>query len=386
LIFAGALIGFLIGFFYFRRASRENTGTDKNQNTNPARLPQTLLAKLTGGMREGVIIVGEDLRVSGANLAAAAIFPQAAVSPASIETKRLTDLTRNLSVHDAFKNALKHGERAEIKFETRGEEKRVFDLHIAPLEFEDTSERNAIGVFFDITQLEKLENVRQEFLSNVSHELRTPLTSIIAFVETLEDGALEDPENNRRFLGVIRKNAERMHRLINDILELSAIESGRITIEPQTVRLAALVEEIKNNLESKAKPRGVRIENKIDPEISVYADRFRLEQMLTNLMDNAVKFNRENGSVEVGFERNDGRDLICVRDTGEGLLPDQTDRVFERFYRVDRARSREIGGTGLGLAIVKHLARLHGGEVSVDSKLGEGTAFTIELPSLTDKG
>jgi two-component system phosphate regulon sensor histidine kinase PhoR len=237
-----------------------------------------------------------------------------------------------------------------------------------------------MGVFFDITRLERLERVRQEFLSNVSHELRTPLTAIIAFVETLEDGAMDDPASNRRFLSIIRKNSERMHNLIDDILELSAIEAGTVQVTAEPVRLHSLVNDILTALASRAETRRVTLANEVATQVIVFADPRRLEQMLTNLIDNAIKFNRENGSVRISHERG-ARDRIIVTDTGDGISPEHSKRIFERFYRVDRARSREMGGTGLGLAIVKHLARAHGGEVSVESTLGEGSTFVIELPT-----
>jgi two-component system phosphate regulon sensor histidine kinase PhoR len=239
--------------------------------------------------------------------------------------------------------------------------------------------RAGIGVFFDITRLERLEQVRQEFLSNVSHELRTPLTSILAFVETLEEGAIDEAETNRRFLSVIRKNAERMHHLINDLLELSSIEAGTAQLKPEHVPLRALVDDITGALKVKADARAIRVCNRIGVDEVVRADRRRLEQMLTNLIDNAIKFNREGGSVIISFERGE-RDRIHVEDTGEGIPGEHIERVFERFYRVDRARSLEYGGTGLGLAIVKHLARAHNGEVTAHSKPNEGSTFTIELP------
>ena len=240
---------------------------------------------------------------------------------------------------------------------------------------------NAIGVFYNITKLERLERVRQEFLSNISHELRTPLTSILAFVETLEDGAVDDKENNRRFLAVIRRNAERMHALIADILELSMIESGKVSVEIRQVNLNTVINDVFAALSSQAGSRGIRLENEVPENTFVRADAMRLEQMLTNLVDNAVKFNRENGCVTVGSGEKKGRRVISVTDEGEGITPDHLARIFERFYRADRARTSGVGGTGLGLAIVKHLAKLHGGEITAESTLGQGSTFTIALPS-----
>jgi two-component system phosphate regulon sensor histidine kinase PhoR len=240
-----------------------------------------------------------------------------------------------------------------------------------------------VGVFFDVTRLERLELVRQEFLSNVSHELRTPLTSIMALAETLEAGAIDDQDHNRRFLAIIQKNAARMHRLIDDILELSAIEAGNVKVRPENVQLHALVEDVIGSLAASTKASQIAVHNLVALEAQVFADPHRLVQMLTNLIDNAIKFNREGGTVSITHDRN-GADRISVQDTGEGIPAHHLDRLFERFYRVDRARSRELGGTGLGLAIVKHLVKAHGGEVTVESRFGEGTKFTIELPGQID--
>ena len=203
----------------------------------------------------------------------------------------------------------------------------------------------------------------------------------MAIVETLEDGAIDDKENNRRFLGVIRRNAERMHGLIADILELSMIESGNVSIETKPVRLYNLVDEVFTALSSKATVREITLVNSVSEDIKVLADPVRLEQMLTNLIDNGIKFNRPAGSVTVAIDQVSEKTCISITDTGEGILADHLTRVFERFYRADRGRTREVGGTGLGLAIVKHLARLHGGEVSVTSALSRGSTFVIELPA-----
>ena len=210
------------------------------------------------------------------------------------------------------------------------------------------------------------------------------MTSILAFVETLEDGAIEDEIHNRQFLGVIRKNAERMHHLIDDILELSSIEAGKISIAPREIKLSPLIDDVFMNLSGKASVKHIKLKNKVEQGKTILADKIRFEQMLTNLIDNAVKFNRENGSVTVSFEQKNGTHLISVTDEGEGISNEHLQRIFERFYRTDRARSRDIGGTGLGLAIVKHLARLHGGEVSVASTLGKGSIFTIEIPQTSN--
>ena len=345
------------------------SGKKTSENTS-----RPILSEILETMRERAIVVGRDTRIVASNKAAYKAFAR---ENGALEGRRLSEVIRDLHLHEAFRKALGEGESSDIELEIPLE-KLKYDVHIAPIEIDKL--KCVIGIFYDVTQIERLEKVRQEFLSNISHELRTPLTSILAFVETLEDGAIKDEENNQRFLGVIRKNAQRMHRLIDDILELSIIESGKISLQSKIVNLHYLVEEMFTNLSGKAKERQIRLVNRVAEDVSVFADSMRLEQMLTNLIDNAVKFNAENGSVIVGFTRENERDFISVSDTGEGISADHLQRIFERFYRTDRARSREIGGTGLGLAIVKHLARLHGGEVSVESTLGKGSTFSIELP------
>ena len=356
------------------------------------------------GMREGLLVVDKDMRVVASNAAAHRLFN---LSRGKLESQRLTELTRNPAIYSAFLDALQGTERSGVKVETHGPERLVFDLRVVPLSHANgrpaggsSGAQGALGVFIDVTRIERLEHVRQEFLSNVSHELRTPLTAILAFVETLETSAVEDEESARRFLAIIRKNATRMQDLIDDILELSAIEAGNVQVKAERVELAPIVTDVIASLATKAAAGGIVVSNTVARDTMVFADARRLEQMLTNLVENAIKFNRENGTVTVKFEngsreaakgRHDPdarasqseistRDKIIVEDTGEGIPAQHLERLFERFYRVDRARSRAMGGTGLGLAIVKHLARAHGGEVTVTSELGKGSTFTIELP------
>ena len=337
-----------------------------------------LLEEMISSIREGVVVIEKDGRIFASNPAARNLFG----GGSTIESRLLKEVVADEGVHTALQNALDRGVSTETKIEIiLRNDHRVYDLRAAPLSFAEKKEQTlAIGIFYDITRLERLEKVRQEFLSNVSHELRTPLTSILAFVETLDDGALEDKENNRRFLGVIRRNAERMHHLIDDVLELSLIEAGKVSVTTGKVRLTELVDEAWSSVAKRALKRGVMFENKVPKNTTVIADSRRLEQILINLLSNAVKFNREGGTVSVSNRKGTGFDEIHVADTGEGIAPEHLPRIFERFYRTDTARSRELGGTGLGLAIVKHLVRLHRGEISVRSIVGKGSEFTIALP------
>jgi len=336
-----------------------------------------VLQKVIDAAREAVIIVDDTIRVAASNPVARRAFGR---TLGQLESRRLSEVIRDARLHETFSSTIDTGATAEAKLEVIGTAGRMnYDVHVAPIEL--GGERYAIGFFYDVTQMERLERVRQEFLSNISHELRTPLTSIIAFVETLEDGAIDDKDNNRRFLGVIHRNAERMHNLISDILELSLIESGNVSIERAQVRLTNIVSEIFASLASKAEERKVKLVNNVLEDCRVLADSGRLEQMLTNLIDNAIKFNVEGGSVTVTCRSSENSSMITVADTGEGIPKENLQRVFERLYRLDRGRTRDVGGTGLGLAIVKHLARLHGGEISVESELGRGTAFHMEIPA-----
>jgi two-component system phosphate regulon sensor histidine kinase PhoR len=382
-LFMGLGAGLLLGK---RTNSADHVATiehEANSKGTDIDFSSRLLDTTLNEMREGLLVIDHEMRVVASNRTARTLFSHL---DDSINSRRLTELTRNPAIYDAFLDGVRGIERAGVKVETHGRARRVFDLRVVPLTTPNGRVPNgAVGVFFDVTRIERLEVVRQEFLSNVSHEMRTPLTSIIALAETLEAGAIDDHEHNRRFLSIIQKNAARMHRLIDDILELSAIEAGNVKVKPEIVPLYPLVEDVISSLSSAAAARAVTVHNLIKQDARVLADPHRLVQMLTNLIDNAIKFNREGGTVSITHGGGVKYDEIQVDDTGEGIPSHHLDRLFERFYRVDQARSRELGGTGLGLAIVKHLARAHGGEVTVESRFGERTRFTIELPPTDER-
>ncbi len=305
-----------------------------------------------GSMREGLLVVDKDMRVVASNSAAYRLFNS---SLPRLNSQRLTELTRNPAIYSAFLDGLKGVERSGVKVETHGPERQVFDLRVVPIGGNGKGPEGALGVFFDITRTERLEIIRQEFLSNVSHELRTPLTAIIAFVETLETGAMEDPESSQRFLSIIRKNASRMHGLIDDILELTAIEGGNVTLRAATVDLRELVAEVCASLAAKAAANNVTLVNRVEPDVTVYADSRRLEQMLTNLVDNGIKFSREGGTVTISHESGtrdrDSRRGQWRRHSGaasrtafRAFLPCRS-RSFTRHRRHGtRARHREAPG------------------------------------------
>jgi two-component system phosphate regulon sensor histidine kinase PhoR len=236
-------------------------------------------------------------------------------------------------------------------------------------------------VFHDISRLKQLENTRQEFVANVSHELRTPLSLIKGYIETLLDGACNDPAIATRFLQTIDKHVDRLSYLIEDLLTISRLESGQIVLNTQPVALRAAVNRVLDDLETRARAKSTRLSNQIPPELTALADADRLQQVLYNLIENAVKYGRAGGHVVVGGHGANGRKVqLWIQDDGPGIPPEAKARIFERFYRVDRARSRETGGTGLGLAIVKHIIQVHGGEVGVESEVGKGATFYFSLP------
>jgi two-component system phosphate regulon sensor histidine kinase PhoR len=245
-----------------------------------------------------------------------------------------------------------------------------------------------ILVFHDLTRIKQLERQREEFVANVSHELRTPLSLIKGYVETLLDGARNQPETAEHFLKIIERNANRLDLLIQDLLTISALESGRMKLDLLPVNLRALAEKVFVQLRPKAEGKQTQLVNEL-PELTANGDANRLDQVLTNLVDNAIKYGRASGTITVGGKkRDDGTLEIFVRDDGPGIPPESLGRVFERFYRVDKARSRDQGGTGLGLSIVKHIVQAHGGEVRVASEPGQGATFFFTVPaaanSITD--
>jgi two-component system phosphate regulon sensor histidine kinase PhoR len=232
------------------------------------------------------------------------------------------------------------------------------------------------------TKLERVERIRKDFVMNVSHELRTPLASIQGYTETLLDGALDDPENNVRFLSIIRQNAERLARLSADLITLSQIELQTRVFRFGFRDVNKLLGELVDSMRPIAQKKNIAIT--LEPAsdgAQVYCDGEATFQVLANLLDNAVKYTAEGGSITVGARKTAGAMEIWVRDTGIGIPPEDLPRLFERFYRVDKARSRELGGTGLGLAIVKHLVQAQGGEVRVESQPGKGSAFAFTLPT-----
>jgi two-component system phosphate regulon sensor histidine kinase PhoR len=264
-------------------------------------------------------------------------------------------------------------------FRMESPEEKYLSVRVSPLFYKEDELSGFVAVFHDITEREKLEQVRKDFVANVSHEIKTPVTAIKGFADTLLEGALEDRENAARFIRTIKSNSERMNSLVDDLMTISKIELGVIKVEKTMVDLDDAFENILEIFREKAAARDLSLEVSRKPELKhISADKNRLIQILTNLVDNALKFT-EAGGVTFGIGREGEATFLFVEDTGIGVPPKHLGRLGERFYRVDPARSRKMGGTGLGLAIVKHLVKAHGWTMQIKSTPGKGTTVKILL-------
>jgi two-component system phosphate regulon sensor histidine kinase PhoR len=342
---------------------------------------QAKATAILDGMIEGVIAVDAHEALLLMNEPARRMF---GVGPGRAEGKPFQEIVRNAELHEIFRRGHGAGRDAASQHELRllHPVERTLRVNVVPLALGDNS-TGVVMVAHDMTELRRLEQVRTEFVANVSHELRTPLTAIQGYLETLLGSGLEDHANARRFIEIAFRHTERLGRLLNDLTDLSNIELGRVTLRLGPVVLRDAVESTFALVQGRAAAGGVALVVEIDPPVlSVHADHDRLAQILINLVDNAVKYTPAGGRVTVRARRlPDGRAEVEVRDTGVGIPRADLPRITERFYRVDKARSRELGGTGLGLAIVKHLVLAHGGDLAIESELGEGTTVRVALPT-----
>lgn len=337
---------------------------------------RALLASVVAGMREGLLLVGTEGRVLLANEAARAILDM----PVEPEGRHLAEVARQPRVVEDVERAAREGRPVE-ETTVVGPTGRAFALRATPLPAPGAGGAQVLVLLLDVTRLEALERVRRDFVADVSHELRTPLAAIRAFVETLLAEPDRDPAKRREFLEIVERNVLRMQSLIEELTDLSRIETGAIALDIQDVNAREAFRRVFEQLEPKARASHVRLELEVPPSVSVRADPRRLEQILTNLVDNAIKFNRPGGLVRARGEETEGSVRLVVEDTGIGIPSDHLDRIFHRFHRVKRATPESEKGTGLGLAIVKHLVLLHGGRVEVSSQLGQGSRFTLTFPA-----
>ncbi|HEY7925181.1 MAG TPA: ATP-binding protein, partial [Vicinamibacteria bacterium] len=293
---------------------------------------------------------------------------------------------RQPEVGALVEDVLRSGERRELEVEVL-QLRRAFTITGVPFPGAEGARHGAVLTFNDSTERQRLDAMRRDFVANASHELRTPLTSIRGFVEALEDGAKDEPGTAERFLGKIRTHADRMASLVEDLLELSRLESSARAPEPDETRPADVAADVVVSFAEQAARKPLTLRHELHRTATVLTDRERLRRILENLVDNAVKYTPAGGHVVVTSHAGpDGTARVEVKDDGPGIGPEHRERIFERFYRVDKARSRELGGTGLGLSIVRHLAESIGATVSVESEPGKGATFTVSLPARADGG
>jgi two-component system phosphate regulon sensor histidine kinase PhoR len=331
-------------------------------------------------MVEGVIATDGHDHIILINERARRIF---GLGTARVERRPLLEVVRNVNLHDVLVAGRDAKDGGVVSREVRLAEPadRVLQVHAVGLKFPG-DERGVVVILHDITELRRLEQVRTEFVANVSHELRTPLTAIQGYLETLLDGALEEREHARKFLEIVFRHTERLGRLTDDLTDLSNIELGKVSLRLEPASVAEIADSVVAIISPRASGGQVKVEARLPVDLpEVLADRDRLSQILINLVDNAVKYTPKGGQVTVeGRVDPAGMVEVTVRDTGVGIPKADLPRLTERFYRVDKARSRDLGGTGLGLAIVKHLVLAHGGELDIESELWKGTTVRFTLP------
>jgi two-component system phosphate regulon sensor histidine kinase PhoR len=350
---------------------------DLNERVSEIRADRELLTTMLTVMVEGVVALDRNQRVLFANDAAHSML---SLGNLNVAGRPLWEMVRISAVQEALQ-AASNGSQGwyRCEFELPGRDRRIVSMHATQLPGDPSA--GIVLVCHDITELRRLENLRREFVANVSHELKTPLASIKAYVETLLAGAVHDSENNLLFLRRIDEQAERLTRLILDLLRLARVESGQEVFEITAVRLEELVAACVKEHDSAASGKRIKLAVELPQEpLSVRADAEGVRTILDNLIDNALKYTQEYGQVRIRWGTEGPFAIIQVIDTGIGIAPQDQTRIFERFYRVDKARSRDVGGTGLGLSIVKHLSQAFGGSVSVSSEVGRGSVFTVKLP------
>jgi two-component system, OmpR family, sensor histidine kinase VicK len=336
------------------------------------------LASILSNMSDGVLATDELGKVIVTNRRARGMLGLA-------ELKEGTTLSEALGIEKSPIAETLEGKESSMLLNRELEDQQeelVFRVTLTPIRRRDKGVAGAIAVLQDVTEMEKLEESRREFVANVSHELRTPLTTIKSYAEALDDGALEEPPLADRFVGVIRSETERMIRLVTDLLHLSRFDSHRNQLRRQKTDLTEMLEEVVDRFSFQLRQKAITVTVKVEKkQKTAWLDRDGIDQVLDNLVSNAIKYTLDGGSIDISAKTNDAGQLaISIKDTGIGIPKKDLNRIFERFYRVDKARSRNMGGTGLGLSIAREIVRAHGGSIALDSEAGVGTIVTVLLP------
>jgi two-component system phosphate regulon sensor histidine kinase PhoR len=374
----------------FRRIEADRTGDTLDalaisMNKTAARLDRTirtlteernLSSAILGSMVEGVAVVNASERLLFSNRGFGEIL-DLDVPPQS--GSALVEVVRQTELIEAVREVLKGEPRVETEIVTGTLRQHFFAVTVASVSAAETS--GAVIVLHDITELRKLERVRRDFVANVSHEFKTPLTAIQGFTETLLAGAIDDPQNRIRFLEIILEHSRRLARLTDDLLKLSKMDADRLELEIRRLSVSQFVESCIETTQRPAAEKNLRISVNLPQRLpDIAADRRRLAEVLQNLLDNAMQYTPAGGQIKVSASADGAEVTFTVSDTGIGIPRADQSRIFERFYRVDVARSREVGGTGLGLSIAKHLVEVHGGRIWVESEVGQGSQFHFTVP------
>ena len=348
---------------------------------------ESQLASVLDNMINGIIMIDQTGRIGLINRYAEELL---GFSARELVGRHYGEAKQQYELSQIIKDGLERREHLREEITFYFPEERLLDLNLVPIIEDKEVFGGILLVLQDVTAIRRLERMRSEFVANVSHELKTPITAVKGFAETLLGGAVNDPETARSFLQIIFDESDRLNRLIGDILELSKIESRRVPLQFSPIELSTFINKTIELMGSEALRKNIRISVKVEPDIYIEADEDRLRQIIMNLLANGISYTPEGGQVSIHAEpvssKGNGERMdydhirIHISDTGIGIPKKDLPRIFERFYRVDKARSRSSGGTGLGLSIVKHLVELHRGSISVDSKVGNGSTFTIELP------
>jgi two-component system phosphate regulon sensor histidine kinase PhoR len=337
------------------------------------------LEAVLSSMLEGVIAIDRSERIINMNPAAGRMFD---CDPAKVQGRNIQEVVRNLAIQRFVTRVLTTSEAISDDFILYRAEERTLNIHSSPLYDSSSVQIGALLVMNDVTQLRHLENVRRDFVANVSHEIKTPLTAIKGFVETLQQGTVEDKAEQERFLGIVLKHVNRLGAILEDLLALSRMEqeNGIEEVRLSTGKIKDVIQTAIQVCQPKAAARDITINVDAAEDLSANLDATLLEQAFVNLIDNAVKYSDDGSQVWISTAQKKREITIKFADQGSGIPNKHLSRLFERFYRVDKARSRKLGGTGLGLAIVKHIVQAHGGHITVESSLGQGSTFTVHLP------
>jgi len=330
---------------------------------------------ILASMREAVVAVDAKLNISFCN---DAFMREVANHPAA-EGVPLLKVLRDPGLFQVLQRVVASGETIRNRLKIGASEERSFEVYATPLDHGVSV--GALSILHDITPMERLERTKRDFVANVSHEFRTPLATIIGYAETLLNGGLEDQENSRKFVEIIQANSVRLNNIAADLITLSDLEGGRVATEPVELEIDEVIQSAMTAIEPVARLHQVRLEGESGTGLVILGHRFHFEHALLNLLDNAIKFNHPSGEVRLRAGLSPAGSVeISVSDTGIGIPREDLSRIFERFYRVDKARSRQVAGTGLGLSIVRHAVEQMQGTIQVESELGKGSSFTIRLP------